>query len=166
MTESFYHSARDCSFSYCEQVMSPSTEGNDNDAAQQPPATGHERTSSEPAAVVIPPAHARSAESEALAKALEMLSGMDARMQKMEASQARIVEDERMRSADDSGRFISMLGADFAGRLHGGALKLSDLREIQGSKQKQAAMGRIDGLRIGPRRPTQHRVEPLPQPPV
>ena len=111
--------------------MSPTGEGNDDNAAQEP-STGHERASREPDAVVIPPAHARSADSEALTKVLEMLSRMNARMPKMEASQARIDEEERMRGADESGLFASMLGADFAGRLHRGALELSDLRERHG----------------------------------
>ena len=84
MTESFYYSAREC-YLYCEQVMSPNGEEND-DNAPQAQATGHEKTSLEPAAVVIPPAHAMSADSEAPANILKMLSGMNARMQKMEAS--------------------------------------------------------------------------------
>ena len=107
--------------------MSPNGEGNDDNAAQAP-TTGHERASPEPAAVVIPPAHARSVESKALAMVLEVLSGMDARMQKMEASQARIDEDERMRGADENGLFASRLGAEFAGRQHREDLELSDLR--------------------------------------
>ena len=94
-----------------------------------------------------------------------MLSGMDARMQKMEASQARINEDERMRGADKSGLFASIVGADFAGRLHRGALELSDLRERHGSAQARRVGGRFDDLKMGVRHPAQQRAEPLPQPP-
>uniref|UniRef100_A0AAV1UDX3 Uncharacterized protein n=1 Tax=Peronospora matthiolae TaxID=2874970 RepID=A0AAV1UDX3_9STRA len=65
--------------------MGPNGEGNDDKAAQAP-ATGHERALPDPAAVFIPPAHARRADSGALANILEMLSVMDARMQKMKAS--------------------------------------------------------------------------------
>uniref|UniRef100_A0AAV1VNE6 Uncharacterized protein n=1 Tax=Peronospora matthiolae TaxID=2874970 RepID=A0AAV1VNE6_9STRA len=71
-----------------------------------------------------PPIHAKSADSEVLAKVLEMLSGMDARMRKMEALHARIKEDERMRGADESRLFTSTLEADFAGRLHRGAWRI------------------------------------------
>ena len=46
----------------------------------------------------------------------------------MEALQERIDEDERIRAFNQGGMLTSMLGADFAGRLQGGALKLSDPR--------------------------------------
>ncbi|RQM09687.1 hypothetical protein DD237_008016 [Peronospora effusa] len=109
--------------------MSPTTASNDdNTASQAPPAIVHEKAASKSAAVVSPSAHARDADFEALAKVLEMLSGMELRMRKMEASQARFDEDEQMRGAEDSGLFSSMLGADFAGT-HRGALELSDLRK-------------------------------------
>ncbi|RMX68145.1 hypothetical protein DD238_008565 [Peronospora effusa] len=58
-----------------------------------------------------------------------MLTGMALRMQKMEASQARMDEDERMRGAHESDLFRSELGADFAGRFHGGAMELEDLHD-------------------------------------
>ena len=70
-----------------------------------------------------------------------------------------------MRSADEIGLFDSMLGTDFAGRLHRGALELSDLRERHGSAQARRVGGRLDDLRMGARHPAQQRAEPLPQPP-
>uniref|UniRef100_A0AAV1T8V5 Uncharacterized protein n=1 Tax=Peronospora matthiolae TaxID=2874970 RepID=A0AAV1T8V5_9STRA len=99
-----------------EQVISPRQEENeDTNAAQAPPATGHERAADAPATVVSPIDHARSAEPDGLARVLEMLSGMDLQMQKMEPSQARMDEDERMRGAHEKELFRSELGADFAG---------------------------------------------------
>ena len=102
MSESFYHSATDFLSTTCimanEQVMSPRREENeDTNAAQVPPANGHKRAAAAPATGVSPTAHARSTEPDALARVLEMLTGMDLQIQKMEASQARIDEDERMR---------------------------------------------------------------------
>uniref|UniRef100_A0AAV1UEI5 Uncharacterized protein n=1 Tax=Peronospora matthiolae TaxID=2874970 RepID=A0AAV1UEI5_9STRA len=70
-----------------------------------------------------------------------------------------------MRGADESGLFASMRGADFAGRLHRGALELSDLRERHGSAQAQRVGGRLDDWRTEARHPLQQRAEPLPQPP-
>ena len=61
-----------------EQVMSPNWEANDDTNAEQAPmATGHERAAAAPATAVSPTAHARSAEPDALARLLEMLTGMD-----------------------------------------------------------------------------------------
>ena len=80
MTESFYYSALYCSSNdmNIKQVMSPNWEANDDTNAEQaPPATGHERAATAPATVVSPTAHARSAEPDALARLLEMLTGMD-----------------------------------------------------------------------------------------
>ena len=109
-----------------EQVMSSNWEANDDtNAAQAPPATGHEKAVAAPATFVSPTAHARSADPDSLAKIFEMLTGMDLQMQKMEASQARMDEDERMRGAHESELFRSELGADFAGRLHGGRYSLT-----------------------------------------
>uniref|UniRef100_A0AAV1V017 Uncharacterized protein n=1 Tax=Peronospora matthiolae TaxID=2874970 RepID=A0AAV1V017_9STRA len=94
-----------------EQVMSPRREGNeDTNAAQAPLATGHERAAAAPATVVFPIAYARSAEPDALARVLEMLTGMDLRMQKMEAFQARMDEDERMRGSQKIGLYRPELG--------------------------------------------------------
>ena len=66
-----------------------------------------------------------------LERVLTMLSGMDERMEKIEMSHARIAEDERMQGAVDSGMFGSMLGTDFAGRLHRDALECSELPSHQ-----------------------------------
>ena len=60
-----------------------------------------------------------------------MLSGMNERMKKMELSQSRLAEDERMQGAVDSDMFGSMIGADFAGRLHRDALECSKLPSHQ-----------------------------------
>ena len=60
-----------------------------------------------------------------------MLSGMDDCMMKMELSQARIDDEERMRGAVDSGMFTSMIGTDFSGKLHRDALEWLDLRSLQ-----------------------------------
>ena len=57
--------------------------------------------------------------------------GMDDHMKKTMLSQARIDQDERMRGAVDIGMFSSMLGADFAGKLHRDALDWSDMRSHQ-----------------------------------
>ena len=130
--------------------MSPAREGNDDNVAQAPPTIGHERASPEPAAIVRAPC----VDSEAMGKVLEMLSGIDARMQKMEASQARIDEDERMCGTDESGLFASILGGDFAGSLHRGALELFDLRERHGSAQARRVGGRLDDLKMGKKRAT------------
>ena len=136
MSESFYHRATDFLSTACimanEQVISPRREANDDtNAAQAPPATGRARAAAAPATVVSPTAHARSAEPDALARVLEMLTGMEFRMKKMEAFQARMDEDERMRGAHESDLFRSELGADFPGRLHGGAMELEDLHSRQ-----------------------------------
>ena len=144
MSESFYHSATDFLSSPAnmaiEQVMSPRQEENDDtNAARAPPATGRERAAAAPATVVSPTAHARSAEPDALARVLEMLTGMEFRMKKMEAFQARMDEDERMRGAHESDLFRSELGADFAGRLHGGAMELEDLHDRQPQQQLRRA---------------------------
>ena len=58
-----------------EQVMSPSSEKiDDANAAQAPPTTSHERAASDPAVVVPPHVHERSADTNALEKVLTMLS--------------------------------------------------------------------------------------------
>ena len=95
MTSSFYHSAMyylpTSSDIANEQVMSPTPRANDDtNGVKAPPAPGHERAVAALAAVVFPTANARSAETEALAKVLEMFPGINMRLQKMEASQARI----------------------------------------------------------------------------
>ena len=124
-------------------------------------ATGHAR-----ATVVSPTAHARSAEPDSLARVLEMLMGMDLRMQRMEASQARMVEDERMRGAHEIGLFRSELGADFAGRLHGGTIELDNLHDRHPQQQGRCAPARLDGLRMQARQQPQQRADTMPQPPA
>uniref|UniRef100_A0AAV1TRR8 Uncharacterized protein n=1 Tax=Peronospora matthiolae TaxID=2874970 RepID=A0AAV1TRR8_9STRA len=94
-----------------------------------------------------------------------MLSGMDARMQKMKFSQARIDEDERMRGADESGLFASLRSADFAGRLHRGALERLEPRERHVSAQARHVGSRLGYLRMGALHPAQQRTKPLPQAP-
>uniref|UniRef100_A0AAV1VE91 CCHC-type domain-containing protein n=1 Tax=Peronospora matthiolae TaxID=2874970 RepID=A0AAV1VE91_9STRA len=110
-----------------EQVMIPNGSSDDNYTAQAPPTTSHARAASEPAVFVPSHAHARSADNDALEKVLKLLSGMDERVKKMELSQARNDLNERMRGAVESGMFTSMLGADFAGKLHRDALDCFDL---------------------------------------
>ena len=132
MTESFYHSTTDLlsdtSTIASEQVMSPSSEKKDDaNTAQAPPTPSHERAAAEPVVVVLPHAHERSADADSLERFLTRLIDMNERMKKMELSQARLAEDERMQGAVDSGMFGSMLGADFAGRLHRDALECSEL---------------------------------------
>ncbi|RMX68213.1 hypothetical protein DD238_006537 [Peronospora effusa] len=95
-----------------------------------------------------------------------MLTGMDLRMQKIEASQARMDEDERMRGAHESELFQSELGADFAGRLHGGAMELEDLHDRQSQQQLRRAPARLEDLRMRAREQLQQRADPLPQPPA
>ena len=136
MTEFFYFSARDFLSDTrtiaSEQVMSPSSQKiDDANKAQAPPTTSHERAASDPAVVVPPHVHERSADTNALERVLNMLSGMDERMKKMELYQAKLDEDERMQGVVDSGMFGSMLGADFAGRLHRDALECSELPSHQ-----------------------------------
>ena len=63
--------------------MSSAAERNDNNAGQAPLETGNEMASSVPAASFTPPAHAKSKDSEALVKVIEILSRMDAGMLKM-----------------------------------------------------------------------------------
>ena len=87
-------------------------------------------------------------------------------MQKMEASQARMDEDERMRGAHESELFRSELGADFAGRLHGGAMELEELHDRQPQQQPQRASARLDDLRMLAGQKLQQRADPLPQPPA
>ena len=163
MTKSFYHSSLyylpTSSDIANEQVMSPTTEAKDDtDAEQARPATGHERAVVAPAAAVSPTAHARSAETDALAKVLEMLMGMDMRLQEMEESQARMEEDERMRVAAEREMFSSMLSADFEGRLHGGALELADLYE----QPARRAPHRLDGPQTRARPAPRQRDDQLP----
>ncbi|CAI5725776.1 unnamed protein product [Peronospora destructor] len=142
--------------------MSPSTETtDDNNTAQAPPKNSHERAASEPTVVIPPHAHARSAETDAMQKVLEMLSKMDDRMKKMELSQERIDEDERMRGAVDSGMFSSMLGADFAGKLHRDALDFSDVRSHQ---VPRPATDRLDGSRPRQQQRTPHQLSQPPSP--
>ena len=85
-------------------------------------------------------------------------------MQKMEASQARMDEDERMRGAHESKLFRSELGADFAGRLHGGAME--DSHDRQPQLQPRRAPVRLDDLRMRSGQQLQQRADPLPQPPA
>ena len=136
MTESFDHSTRDflqafTSTGMNEQVMSPSDSTNDINTAQAQLDTSHERTASDPAVVDPPQAHARRADRDALQKVVKILRGMDDRIKKIELSQARIDEGKRMSEAVDRGIFTSMLGKDFAGKLHRDALDWSDLRSHQ-----------------------------------
>ena len=166
MSESFYHSATDfLSTAFImanEHVISPRREANDDThAAQAPPANGHENAAAAPATVVSPTAHARSAEPDALARVLGMLSRMDLEMQKMKASQARMDEDESMRGAHESDLFRSELGADFAGRLHGGAMELENLHDRQPQQQLQRAPARLEGLRMRAGEQLQQRIDPL-----
>ena len=135
MAESCHHSALKGFSINLEHVISPSTDRNDNNAAQAPPVAGYKVASEKPVVVFTTLAYARSADYEVLAKALDILFGIDARFRKNEAIQARIDEGERIRAADESGLSASMLGAEIADRLHGKALELSDLRERQGSQQ-------------------------------
>ena len=163
MTESFYYSALyylpKSSDIVNEQVMSPITEANDDtNAAQARPATGHKMAAVASAAVVSPTAHARSAETDALTKVFEILTGMDMRLQEMEESQARMEEDERMRVAAEREMFSSMLGADFEGGLHGGALELADLYE----QPARRAPHRLDGPQTRARPAPRQRDDQLP----
>ena len=108
MTEYFYYSSLYCSSNdmNTEQVMSPNWEANDDtNAAQASSAIGHERAVAAPATVVSPTAYARSVEPDSLARILEMLTDINLRMQMMEASQARMDEDELMRGAYESELF-------------------------------------------------------------
>uniref|UniRef100_A0AAV1UQE2 Uncharacterized protein n=1 Tax=Peronospora matthiolae TaxID=2874970 RepID=A0AAV1UQE2_9STRA len=113
-----------------EQVMSPNGSSDDNYTAQAPRdyRKGTPRAAS---CTSHAHAHARSADNDALEKVLKLLNGMDERVKKMKLSRARIDQDERMRGAVDSGMFTSMLGADFAGKLHRDALDCSDLTSHQ-----------------------------------
>ena len=166
MTESFYHSSTDflssSSTMASEPVMSPKTETTDDtNTAQTTPTTSRERAAYEPAVVIPPHTHARSAETDAIQKVLKMLGGMDERMKKMELSQASIDQDERMRGAVESGMFNSKLGAAFADKQHREALDWSDSRSHQ---VHRPAMDHPDGSR-----PRQHQLAPqraqqLPQP--
>ena len=108
--------------------MSPSSEKKyDANMVQVSPTTSNEKAEAEPAVVVPPHAHEKSADTDAPERVPTMLSGMGERMKKIKLSQARLAEDERMRGPADSGMFGSMLGADFAGRLHRDALECSEL---------------------------------------
>ena len=171
MSDSFYHGATDFlslpANMAQEQVMSPIQEVNDDtNAGQAPSATGHESAASAPATVVSFTAHARSAEPDALARFLEMFTGMDLRMQKIEASQARMDEDERMRGAHESEMFRSELAADFAGRLHGGAMELKDLHDQRPQQQLRRAPARLKDIRVRAGEQLRQRADPLPQPPA
>uniref|UniRef100_A0AAV1VHV0 Uncharacterized protein n=1 Tax=Peronospora matthiolae TaxID=2874970 RepID=A0AAV1VHV0_9STRA len=147
-----------------EQVMSPSLQMKDDaNTAQAPPTTSHQRAATEPAVVVPPHAHERSADTNALERVLTMLGGVEERMKKMELSQARISEDERMRGAVDSGMFGSMLGADFAGKLNRDALDWSDLRSHQAPRP---TMDRLDGFGLSAHQDVPQRALPPPRPPV
>ena len=163
MSESFYHNDTDFLSTACimanEQVMSPRRKANDDtNAAQARPATGHKIAAVASAAVVSTTAHARSAETDALTKVFEILTGMDMRLQEMEESQARMEEDERMRVAAEREMFSSMLGADFEGRLHGGALELADLYE----QPARRAPHRLDGPQTRARPAPRQRDDQLP----
>ena len=80
------------------------------------------------------------------------------RMKKMELSQARIDEDERMRGAVESGMFSSMLGACFAGKqLHRDALDWSALRVDQAPRP---AIDRLNSLRPRPQQREPQRSTP------
>ena len=92
-----------------------------------------------------------------------MLGGMDERMKKMELSQARIDQYERMRGAVESGMFSSLLGADFAGKLHREALDWSDSRSHQ---LHRPAMDYPDNTRPRQQQRAPQRAQQLPQPPA
>uniref|UniRef100_A0AAV1ULS3 Uncharacterized protein n=1 Tax=Peronospora matthiolae TaxID=2874970 RepID=A0AAV1ULS3_9STRA len=148
-----------------QQASSPRKEGNeDTNASQAPPATGHERAAH--ATVVSPITLAWSAEPDALTRVLENVTGIDLRMQKMKASQARMDEDERMRGAHEIEVFRSELGVDFAGRLHGGAMELMDLHDWQPQQQLRRAPARLEDLRMRAGEQLQQRANPLPHPPA
>ena len=120
MTELFYYSALyylpTSSDIGNEQVVSPTTEANeDTNAAPARRDPGHGKSAVAPDAFVTPTAHVSSAEADALAKVLEMLTGKDMCLQKTEDSQARKDEDERMRGAGEIEMYSLMRGADFAG---------------------------------------------------
>uniref|UniRef100_A0AAV1V999 Uncharacterized protein n=1 Tax=Peronospora matthiolae TaxID=2874970 RepID=A0AAV1V999_9STRA len=87
-------------------------------------------------------------------------------MQKLEASQARMDEDERTRGAHESELFRSELGEDFAGRFHGGAMELEDLHDRQPQQQLRRAPARLEDLRMRAGEQLQQRAYPLPQPPA
>lgn len=103
--------------------------------------------------MVVPP-HARekSADINVLERVLTMLSGIDKRIKKIELSQAIIAEDERMQVAFHSGMFSSMLGADFAKKLHRDTLDWSGLRNYQAPRP---AMKKLNGFS-----PTVHQDAP------
>uniref|UniRef100_A0AAV1UHK3 Uncharacterized protein n=1 Tax=Peronospora matthiolae TaxID=2874970 RepID=A0AAV1UHK3_9STRA len=100
--------------------MSPNDSS--DDAAQAPPITGRERTVTPPAEVVDPPTHERGADVNE--RILKMLMGLEGRMERMEASQMHMDENERLRGAIESGLFSSLLGRNMgnAGPMHLDAL--------------------------------------------
>ena len=67
-----------------------------------------------------------------------------------------------MRGAADREMFSSLLGVDFAERLHGGALDFADLHE----QPARRAPSRLDGLQTRARPAPQQQADPLPQPPA
>ncbi|KAL0582653.1 hypothetical protein ABG067_007391, partial [Albugo candida] len=102
------------------KVMSPNDSS--NDTAQSPPITGHERTVTPPAEVVDPPTHERGADVNE--RILKILMGLEGRMERMEASQLQMDENERLRGEIESGLFSSLLGRNMgnAGPMHLDAL--------------------------------------------
>ena len=74
--------------------MSPNESFN---TAQVPPSSGHERAVAAPAEIIDPPAHERGADTNE--RILKILMGLEGRMMRMEASQQKMDENERLRGA-------------------------------------------------------------------
>uniref|UniRef100_A0AAV1UW01 Uncharacterized protein n=1 Tax=Peronospora matthiolae TaxID=2874970 RepID=A0AAV1UW01_9STRA len=89
-----------------------------------------------------------SAKPDSLMTFLEMITGMDLRMQKKEASQVRLNEDERMRVHHDSGLFKSEIEEDFAGGPYDGVMKLEDLHDRQPQHPERRVPARLNDLRM------------------
>ena len=96
-------------------------------------------------------------------KILEMMVWMNERMKKMELSQTKIDQDERIYGAVDNEIFSLMLGAELAGKLHRDALDLPDLWSHQ---VPHSAMDHIDGFRPNQQKRVPQRAQQLPQPPA
>uniref|UniRef100_M4BFS5 RxLR effector candidate protein n=1 Tax=Hyaloperonospora arabidopsidis (strain Emoy2) TaxID=559515 RepID=M4BFS5_HYAAE len=147
-----------------EQFMSPITARIDNSAAQAPPATGHDKASLELAAVIIPSAQAKRRNLKRWPRFSKCCPGWVRGCRRWNPRKQGSTRTSGC-APHEGGVFTSMLGAGFADRLHGKVLGFSDQCERQGSQQGRGAMGRMDGLRMSPQQPVQHRVTPLPQPP-
>ena len=107
-------------------------------------------------------AHAKSEETDELTKILEVNTSMVMHLEKLEASQARMEEYERLRGAVKSQMFSSMLGVDFAERFHGGARKLADLHD----QPARRAPPRDDGPRTRESLAPRQQPDLLPEPPA